>query len=108
MGSMVGGDGDELPGCGVFLTVKNVRSKFFKSSSDQRPHKNWDPTSNSWGAATLLSRKRGHTKNEKFKQEEFVANTVLRSRSRWSRNYFGSWSRKFYLINIYCSQFGGC
>ena len=35
---------------------------------------------------------------------------VMRSRSRWSRNYLGPGAGveiKF-LINIFCSQFGGC
>ena len=40
-----------------------------------------------------------------------IANiTVLRSRSRWSRNYLrpGAGAGIIFLINISCSQFGGC
>ena len=33
---------------------------------------------------------------------------VLRSRSRWSRNYLGPGAEIKFLINIFCSQFGGC
>ena len=41
---------------------------------------------------------------------KYLSNTVLRSRSRWSRNYLGpgAGAKIKFLINIFCSKFGGC
>ena len=36
----------------------------------------------------------------------FVLSAVLRS--RWSRNYLGAGAEIKFLINMFCSQFGGC
>ena len=43
----------------------------------------------------------------------YLVFSVLRSRSRWSRNYLrsgagGGGAEIIFLINVYCGQFGGC
>ena len=42
--------------------------------------------------------------------EQYKAGLWSQSRSRWSRNYLRPEARTeiIFLINIYCSQFGGC